>query len=77
MTSITVRNVPEDVRDELAARAARAGQSLQEHLRAQLIDLARRPTVDEVVSRARARVELTSSRLSAARIIEHRDAKRR
>ena len=46
MTSITVRNVPDDVRDELAARAARAGRSLQEHLRVELIQLASRPSVD-------------------------------
>ncbi len=32
--AITVRGVPDEVRDELAARAARAGQSLQEYLRA-------------------------------------------
>src|SRR3990170_413570 len=77
MTSITIRDVPDEVRDELAARAARAGQSLQEHLRGQLIDLARRPTVAEVLERAWKRAETTSSRLPAARILEHRDAERR
>ena len=77
MTSITIRDVPDEVRDELAARAARAGQSLQEHLRGQLIDLARRPTVAEVLDRARRRVEMTSSHLPAARILEHRDTERR
>jgi len=41
--SITIRNVPEETRDELAARAARGGQSLQEYLRVQLIALAERP----------------------------------
>jgi antitoxin FitA len=30
--AITIRNVPEEVRDELAARAARSGRSLQEYL---------------------------------------------
>ena len=38
MTSITIRDVPEETRDELAARAALAGRSLQEYLRLLLID---------------------------------------
>ena len=77
MPSITVRNVPDDVRDELAARAARAGRSLQEHLRIELIELARKPTVGDVLSSARLRKQATSSRLAAARILEHRDADRK
>jgi antitoxin FitA len=76
MTSITVRNVPDDVRDELAARASRAGRSLQEHLRAELIELARRPSVDDVLTRARTRTASTQSRLPAATILDHRDADR-
>jgi antitoxin FitA len=76
MPSITVRNVPDDVRDELAARAARAGRSLQEHLRAELIELARKPSVEEVLNRARARTRTTASNLPAARILDHRDADR-
>lgn len=77
MPSITVRNVPADVRDELAARAARAGRSLQEHLRAELVELAGKPTVDELMARVRARKEATGSRLPAARILGHRDKDRR
>lgn len=76
MPSITVRNVPGDVRDELAARAARAGRSLQEHLRAELIEMARWPSVQEVLEQARSRTRATSSSLPAARILEHRDADR-
>jgi len=43
---ITIRDVPETVRDELAARAARAGQSMQEFLRGELERLAARPSVE-------------------------------
>ena len=43
--AITIRNVPHEVRDELAARAARSGRSLQEYLLRQLTDLASRPAV--------------------------------
>ena len=76
MPSITIRNVPDDVRDELAAREARSGRSLQEHLRAELIELARRPSVDDLLSSARTRITSTQSRLPAATILEHRDADR-
>lgn len=76
MPSITVRNVPEDVRAELAGRAARAGRSLQEHLRAELIDLARKPSVADVLAEARSRSRATSSTLPASRILDHRDADR-
>jgi len=76
MPSITVRDVPGDVRDELAARAARAGRSLQAHLRAELIELARKPPVEEVLARARSRTRATSTSLPAARILGHRNADR-
>ena len=75
--AITVRGVPDEVRNELAARAARAGQSLQEYLRAVLIDTASRPTVDDVIARARARVQATGARVDAASILAARDADRR
>jgi plasmid stability protein len=75
--AMTVREVPNDVRDELAARAARAGKSLQEYLRGMLIDSVARPSVDDVVARARARVDATGARVSAESILAARDADRR
>ena len=75
--AVTVRNVPNEVRDELAARAARAGQSLQEYLRAMLVDSAARPTSGDVIARARARVEATGSKLDRSAVLEARDADRR
>jgi plasmid stability protein len=75
--AITVRDVPDNVRDELAARAARAHQSLQEYLRSMLIDSAARPPVGDVIARARARVDVTGSTVSAASILAARDADRR
>lgn len=47
--AITIRDVPDEVRDELAARAARSGRSLQEYLKGQLIDLVHRPPVADVI----------------------------
>jgi hypothetical protein len=75
--AITVRDVPAEVRDELAARAARAGQSLQEYLRTMLVETASRPSVDDVIARARARVVATGVRADARSILAARDADRR
>ncbi|HEY7008593.1 MAG TPA: hypothetical protein VH395_06625 [Jatrophihabitantaceae bacterium] len=69
--------VEDHVRDELAARAARAGMSLQEYLRTMLVERASRPAVDDVIARARARVETTGVRVDAASILAARDADRR
>jgi plasmid stability protein len=77
MVAITVRDVPDAVRDELASRAARSGKSLQEYLRGELEALASRPTLDDVLARARARVAGTGSRLAAETIIDLRDLDRR
>lgn len=74
---MTIRDVPDEVRDELAARAARAGKSLQEYLRGLLVDVAQKPTVDEVLARARARVEATGLRVDPAATVRAKDADRR
>lgn len=75
-TSITVRDVPDDVRDELAARAARAGRSLQEHLRRELIAWASRPDAETFWKRVARRTETAGSRLDPDRILADRDADR-
>jgi plasmid stability protein len=77
VVALTIRNVPEEVRDELAARAARSGRSLQEYVLRQLIDFASQPTAEDVIARARARVQATGTRLDPERIITDRDADRR
>ena len=76
-TSITIRDVPDKARDELAARAAASGRSLQEYLRAQLIELASRPDVDTVLRRITDRLQRTGTRLPADKILAYRDADRR
>ena len=59
MTTITIRNVPEDTHAELVAKAAAAGQSLQEYLKAKLIEVADRPDMATLMARIRARKEAT------------------
>jgi plasmid stability protein len=74
---MTIRDVPDDTRAELAARAARAGQSLQEYVRAQLVAIALRPSPDVLWSRVEHRLQATGSALSGDEIVELRDADRR
>ena len=76
-TSITIRDVPDETRDELAARAALTGRSLQEYLRSRLVELARQPEAEILVERIRARKAATRSTLPAERILSHRDEDRR
>lgn len=75
--SITIRDVPDDTRDELAARAARSGRSLQEYLRAELVELARHPDPQALMAAVRERKRRTGSRLAGDRIVALRDADRR
>ena len=53
--AIQIRDVPDDVHATLRARAAAAGMSMSEYLRSELITMAARPTLDEVIARAQAR----------------------
>lgn len=76
MTSITIRNVPEDTRDELAARAARSGRSLQEYLRRLMIDTADRPDMKTLMDKVAERKAVTGSRLATAAILGHKEADR-
>jgi plasmid stability protein len=77
MTSITIRDVPAEARDELAARAARSGRSLQEYLRLHLIDLVSRPEPEALIARIAERKARTGTSLSADAIVSYRDADRR
>jgi len=74
---ITIRNVPEHVRDELAARAARDRKSMQEYLKEELERLAARPSVHAWLERVRDRKRSAERRVTAKEILTHRDADRR
>jgi len=75
--AITIRDVPSATRDELAARAARSGRSLQEYLLAELNELAARPDPSDVIARARERLRYTGTRVDVDAILAARDAERR
>jgi len=57
--NITIRDIPEDVRDKLAGHAAGEGKSMQEYLHGELVRLAQKPTIDvwlkEVIERKAAK----------------------
>ena len=74
---ITIRDVPGPVRDELAARAALQGKSMQEYLLGELERLAARPPVEKVLERIRERKAMAGTRLSPQEILNQRDADRR
>ncbi len=75
--AVTVRDVPEETRDELASRAAASGQSLQEYLKNLLIELAHRPDAAQLTARVRERKRRTGSVLPPETILEHLGADRR
>lgn len=74
---ITIRDVSERVRDELASRAALQGKSMQEYLRAELERMAARPSVDAWLEQVRKRKRASQTRLSSGQILKSRDADRR
>ena len=75
--AITIRDLPDELRDVLAARAARADMSLQEYLRVILVEAAAHSPADDVIGRARARVAAIGTPVDAKSILAARDADRR
>lgn len=74
--SITIRDVPNETRDELAARAARSGRSLQEYLSLQLREIAEKPEIDVVLAEIRARARSLPP-VTIEQILSDLDADRR
>ena len=74
---ITIRGVPEEVRDKIAARAAARGQSMQEYLRGELVRLVSKPSVDEWLRGVRARKRAMTNSVTTEEILRARDADRK
>ena len=74
---ITIRDVPEAVRNELAARAARRGQSMQQYLAGQLQRIAALPTAEDLMQAAKNRLEFDPANVSVKAILDARDADRK
>jgi antitoxin FitA len=74
--SITIRDVPDETSEELAARAALTGRSLQEYLRARLVELASAPDAEAWMARVRARKMATGGSITIDQVLAQRDADR-
>jgi plasmid stability protein len=74
---INIRDVPERVRDELAARAALQGKSMQEFLRAELERLTARPSIDAWLQQVRKRKRAMQTRVTSKQLLKSRNADRR
>lgn len=77
MATITIRGVSESTRSELAARAARRGQSMQEFVRLLLEAEAASPDLEDLASRIARRKEATAITVPVERILAAKDAERR
>jgi len=53
--TIQVRDVPDDVHQRLTVRAAEERRSLSELVRAEIVEIARRPTMAEMLDRLASR----------------------
>ncbi len=74
---LTIRDVPEQVRDELAARAALQRKSMQEFLRGELERIASRPSLEIWLQTVRERKDAAETRVRPRSILQARDADRK
>ena len=74
--AVTIRHVPDAVRNELASRAALKGWSLQEFLLQELIDLSHRPDREALVANLRSQIPAGQS-VAARAIVAAIDGDRR
>ena len=72
MANIQIRDVPDDVHRRLKSQAAMARQSLNDYLLARMTEIARLPTVPELIERIGRRESYTGPS-SAAVIREERE----
>ncbi len=77
MTQLTIRSVPEGVRDTLASRAAARRQSMQEFILGELERIAAAPSIEEWLDGVRLRKAASGTRISAADILQARDEDRK
>lgn len=74
---ITVYDVPENVRDRLAEKAAERSQSLEEYLLRELERIATAPSVERLMDEIRRRKEAGGASIPTSEILAARDADRR
>ena len=75
MTSLQIRNVPDELHRQLKARAALEGQSLSEYALGELRRAIQRPTRREVAERVAAFERIIVSESSADAVRAERDSR--
>lgn len=75
MPNVLIRDLPTAVHATLQARASAAGMSMQQYLSAQLCQLARTPTMAEVLDRIDSHPD-RSGRVDPDRVVADLDAQR-
>ena len=75
MSSLQIRNVPDDLHRRLKARAALEGQSLSEYALTELRRAMQRPTRQELADRVAAFERITVSESSADAVRSERDSR--
>jgi plasmid stability protein len=75
MTTLQIRNVPDDVSRILKSRAAQAGQSLSEYALGLLKRAALTPTIEELTKRIEARGRIDIGTAAADILRKEREAR--
>lgn len=75
MSTLQIRDVPEDVKQVLKVRAAKAGQSLSEYALAELRRSAERPTLEELWDRMKQRESVELGVSAADLLHEERESR--
>jgi plasmid stability protein len=75
MKMIQIRNVPDDVHRILKVRAAEAGMSLSDYLLRDIERNAKRPTLEEILERARRAGSVHPNEDSATAVRAERDTR--
>jgi plasmid stability protein len=76
MTAITI-DLPDHVRDELAARAARRGRSLEQYVRETLTEDASVPDPEDWIAQVREHAEAGGAALRIEDLLADKEADRR
>lgn len=76
MANVQIRDVPDDIHNELVRRAELAGQSLQQYLSAQLASITATPTIDDVLERVETRSKGQLSKADAVAALKDERARR-
>lgn len=76
-TSVTIRDIPDDVHARLLARAEKQGLSLHDYLRRQICDLASKPDMKALMAEIREWKRQAGVNVPMQRILAELDAERR